>query len=606
MKRSFLFFVLALALSFGAAAQQGPSSERSQSVITVAGESFYVHTVRQGDTFYSLGKLYDTDEASIRSYNPHIADGLKAGQVIKIINRQEPEKQMNQRKLNKLFDVHVVNHGETAYSISKRYNIPLAVLMEDNQGFDPAHISIGQQVNIRKSERGTAGDAQIEAEMTSYRNALNSVSDRFEHHIVERGETLYSLSRSTGTPIDTITRYNPDIIREGLKQGAIVRLPVKVKEPVYTDAVNTQTLPQPEPVADRGMDFGGIKNIDVSKPVKVVLMLPLRGEGVSGGSSLDFYQGALIALEELKGMGVSAKVDLFNTGRSVSEVRSALDTRELQEADVIIGPVYDECFREVADFAARRGIVAVSPLTAVSGEGNGNVFQVSPRNETKNIKLKNELSPVNNVIVISSSNDDAELVRELTPLLPASAHRVAYSKSMQPTAIERLLSTDKDNVFVIFASNDATISEILARISSIHNNVIARSVKNPVIKIVGSSRWVNSSVIDKDLLFKLNMCYITSYHADRGDARVLDFDRRYIAAFSARPSRSSYRGYDVTKLFVGNIKMNGSQFHLYINNGSLSLLQTPYRFEQFVPGGKYENGEWAKVCFKNDFTIEVQ
>ena len=82
MRRALLFWVFILVTTPVLQAQQ--PAERSSSRVTIAGETFYVHTVKPGETFYSLGKLYDTDEETIRARNPIVIDGLRPGQVLKI------------------------------------------------------------------------------------------------------------------------------------------------------------------------------------------------------------------------------------------------------------------------------------------------------------------------------------------------------------------------------------------------------------------------------------------------------------------------------------------------------------------------------------------
>lgn len=41
--------------------------------------------------------------------------------------------------------------------------------MEDNEGFDPAHLSIGQQINIRKASQGKSDTEEIEEQIESYK-----------------------------------------------------------------------------------------------------------------------------------------------------------------------------------------------------------------------------------------------------------------------------------------------------------------------------------------------------------------------------------------------------------------------------------------------------
>ena len=204
--------LLALTLGCASLSQAQQSTERSSSRVTIAGQSFYVHTVQAGETFYSLSKLYDTDEKTIRAYNPIV----KRGQMLKIPVNLSGQKELSARKMNKLFDTHIVNKGETALAISKRYGISLATLMEDNPGLDPAHLSIGQKINVRIKSQGEASSSDIDQELGEYSQTLNAISPRFTHHVVAKGETLYTLSKLTGIPADTIFKYNVTVLQDGL------------------------------------------------------------------------------------------------------------------------------------------------------------------------------------------------------------------------------------------------------------------------------------------------------------------------------------------------------------------------------------------------------
>lgn len=121
MRRALLFWVFILVTTPVLQAQQ--PAERSSSRVTIAGETFYVHTVKPGETFYSLGKLYDTDEETIRARNPIVIDGLRPGQVLKIPivngnqedfvgtqNEQIVRYACRQPGRNRLFDFETVRH----------------------------------------------------------------------------------------------------------------------------------------------------------------------------------------------------------------------------------------------------------------------------------------------------------------------------------------------------------------------------------------------------------------------------------------------------------------------------------------------------------------
>lgn len=627
--------LLLLALTLGSAPflQAQQSTERSTSRVTIAGQSFYVHTVQAGETFYSLSKLYNTDEKTIRAYNPIVIDGLKQGQMLKIPAGASTQKELSARKMSKLFDTHIVNKGETAYSISKRYGISLATLMEDNPGFDPAHLSIGQKINVRIKSQGESSSSDIDQELGQYSQTLNAISPRFTHHVVAKGETLYTLSKLTGIPADTIFKYNATVLQDGLKYGSILKLPIPASEvgpslataggvttniPVPVDddmEAPTSGYPANEsptvvPLTPLTPALSGpvqVKHIDMTAPIKVAVMLPVRVGGTSDRRYLEFYQGVLLALDELKATGVSSQVDLFNTAHSTAEASRLLNESAVQQADLIIGPVYESNFVPVANYATQHGTPIVSPLAAMKEAGSPLVFEAAPSDAFKYTKLQDEFSPSNNIVVVSAtSNNDPEMLSEIVPLLPSSARKVTYVKGSGGNAVENWLDLDKTNVFVVLSQNEQMTEEILASISSVQNSRISRGQNCPPIKVVGSSRWPRFQNIDKNLFFKLNLRYTTNYHADRGNERVADFDRRYVAAFSSLPSMYSYRGYDVAKLFVGAIKLHGDEFTSYINDRELPLLQTPYRFGQVSANGKYANNEWAKVCYNSNYTIEVQ
>ncbi|WP_347174824.1 LysM peptidoglycan-binding domain-containing protein [Polaribacter uvawellassae] len=55
-------------------------------------EDFIIHTVRKGDTFYSLTRYYNVLKSDLIALNPALTDGLKLGAVLKIKERIEGEK----------------------------------------------------------------------------------------------------------------------------------------------------------------------------------------------------------------------------------------------------------------------------------------------------------------------------------------------------------------------------------------------------------------------------------------------------------------------------------------------------------------------------------
>ncbi len=114
-----------------------------------------------------------------------------------------------------------------------------------------------------------------------------------------------------------------------------------------------------------------------------------------------------------------------------------------------------------------------------------------------------------------------------------------------------LAGSGTDNVFVVLAGDETSMDLILAALSS--GRTAGWRVPRTHIMVVGDSRWVRYRNLDRSLFFKLNVSFVTSYHADRGNEAVLHFDRRYIEAFGRVPSLLSYSGYDAVKMFGGAV-----------------------------------------------------
>ena len=157
-------------------------------------------------------------------------------------------------------------------------------------------------------------------------------------------------------------------------------------------------------------------------------------------------------------------------------------------------------------------------------------------------------------------------------------------------------------MFVVLAGDETGVDMILAALSSVQNNRTARSLSMGNIEVIGTSKWTHYRNLDRNLFFKLNVSFVTSYHADRGCEAVVDFDRRYIEAFGRIPTLYSYRGYDAVKIF-GAIAATDSWTVL---KGVVETpLQTPYIFRS-LNDGNTDNVDWPLVTYGSDYTITVK
>lgn len=594
MRKAALILFSLLFWCHAASAQYAvPESEKSQSIIFIDGQNFYVHTVGAKETFYSLGKLYGIPQDDIVKYNPHTADGLKVGQVIKIpVASTEP---VSKRREAKLFDKHTISKGETAYSIARHYSIPLSTIIEDNPELDITKLPLGGQILIRKKSMGNSTDDMLSQELEEYRTAISSVDTIGEYHIVKPGETLYSLSRKYGVEQQTIIDGNN--LSEGLKANMLLRIP---KIPADSATAESE--------ASEHLDFNVTnkvpRTLSKSSVANIAVMLPLGNVGKSNRNFKEFYQGILLALEDFKSEGFSASVKLFNTERSEQRVREIVTSKEFGDMDIIIGPIYSDEMAPAVKYAEAYGIPIISPLADTETE-SAQLFQLAPTPETKYDKLSDLLSAENNIVVITSSNDSREFASEIEKTVKAPHTRYKYDSATDQGNIANIIDWNRPNVFIVLADTELGVDKALAGISSAYNNMSARSGKQTDIHVIGNSKWSRYNALDKNLYFKLNVHFISSYHADRTNKKVLDFDKRYISAFDNLPSLYAYRGYDAAKIFISKLFDNGYDFSITQNEEYKPLI-VPYRFGSQWPASTHRNTEWVVVHYKTDYTIDVK
>ena len=598
---------------------QKTTSKRSESIVYIDGKSYRVHTIARGETLYSLSKLYEVTEEEITAANPLVRgpEGVKGGQVIKIpVHAETTTPTLTARQTAKLFDEYTVKAGDTSYSIARSYGLSLNILVEDNPGVDPTRLSVGTVLQIRKAEQGETHPWKVSEQWRDYRDAVNSISENYIYHIVRPGETLYSLSRMYGVPTETLVEVNG--LQEGLKAGGMIRIPSAAQ--LAEDEAEVKEEQATTETTDFFGDGGGNKRGSSDSHYfrqsggtpDIALMLPLEGTTSRGNDFTEFYKGALLALEDLKSEGHSLNVRLFDTARSLEKVAGIISSPHFSDIDLIVGPVYEAEMGPALEYADSNGIPMVSPLSAVQKLDSRMLYQMAPDPATKYEKLRGLLHGMeSNIILVSSgAGDDKEFEREMVAELGISGGGTGnYGRfTIGGTGdIASLIDWERENVFVVLAGTELTVDRALASISSAYSNASARRGRRAGITVVGSSKWANyNNAIDKNLFFKLNVRFVTSYYIDRSDSAATRFEIRFFEAYGDFPTRAAYRGYDALALFGGALFESGFSFDDRLYAVGEKPLGTPYRFVRSDNGDRRVNNLWTLVGFSDNYDITIE
>lgn len=582
--------------------------ERSQTIVYINGSKYYVHTVQKGETVRALSQVYGVSERAILSSNPSMTGGLKEAANIKIpyVAPREASEPQSERKLRKTFDRHTVAKGETFYSISRRYEIPVSTLMADNPSVDPAHLRLGESLLIRKTQIGTEDAAGSQAEWEEYRDRLNSISgDTVSYHIVQKGDTFYSLSRRFHVTEQQLGEMNDGLNAGGLKVGTMIRIPDEPSVDTGQSDVSEEPFREVPQIV--------LRALRAKQPLQVALLLPIEFQDEVNPNYMEFYQGFLLGLDSVRTRyGYSVDVALYNTKRDAERVRAILEMPAFARTQLIVGPVYEEAgLQEVVEFAERQEIPVVSPLAHISNVRSDILFQMAPDSVGKYDKVADLFGPEKRITLIYSESTDAEFEQEMFDRLgDRPCYRFDYKYEHETSRQENsssdltpILENNEDNVLIIMADSEIEVDRILAGIASADTNLKARGRTAPRFAVLGNARWNRYNNIDRTMFFKNHVIFVPTYHAKR-DARIVrDFDSAYIRAFGTLPTLYAYRGYDAASIFCPAM-YNDIEYDM--EGRSYAPLQTVYRFEHPAPNANHVNRNWMRVDYNPDYTITLQ
>lgn len=269
MKVGLFVLVVACQLLLGALpvfAQNSQSDDQQQQTLEISGKFFLIHTVARGESLYGIGKQYGVSLGEIAKYNPDVYYGIKEGDMLRI-----PIDPPQMAHRGERYQLHVVQAGETLYSLARKYGVTVAALRSYN-GLTSDELALNTVLRVPKPGEDAPkpeGNEAVEAgewyvvrkgetlytlalrygvsvEAIRHRNSLSSdllaegqklfipspggpekVDSCAARHVAKRGESLYRIAKTYGVTQDDLQRANPNLARQGLRVDDVLCIPSK-------------------------------------------------------------------------------------------------------------------------------------------------------------------------------------------------------------------------------------------------------------------------------------------------------------------------------------------------------------------------------------------
>lgn len=587
-----IFVTLFLALSVAAQAIE-PSTE----VVTLNGKRYYVHSVEQGQTLYSIARTYNVTVDDILAANEGLTvSTLRYDQTIYVpvveLSKREQKRLKKEAKSVPEEVLHTVQPGETVYSLSRRFRLSEEQFMAINNLSSPADLKAG--MSVRTAVQGVEADVTVAEQKPGDQHPESEVATSLQSADTARYDTaLYeAMSRQEA-------------------QKLVDTMMVDKETYAYLFGDETSLTDSVQPLDIEFLRLGE------NNVLKAALMMPFHAKGKVNPNAVDFYRGMLVAMEELKKEGMSIELSVFDTENSVPRIKELLAYEDgLLDANIIFGPVYEDEVRHVLPLAEDNHIPLVTPFADMSNISSPVLFQMQPAAEFKGEKLAQIFPEAEEVVYIYAATNDNAFVadmRVLTDSLPSRSLNFVYNR--QPLLYRRnsdgtngelisdksLLRSQSKKLFVIAADKDTDVDRILATLSSarIYNAERGLSVGDYVV--AGNRRWMRMESLDHQLFFKNNVAFLVTHHAKRHEYVVRQFDAAYIKAYQMLPTMFAYRGYEAAMIFCRKMF---SGLDASILDETFRPLMTTYRFK--LDNGMYSNSEWVLEQYNRNFTIDVK
>lgn len=540
------------------------------------------YTAKPKDNWYSISRDFNVDVNELKNLNPTVvANGLKIGQIIKIPNSNSettptvketpaPVKEVvrvAEPKVEPLTNAnsekgifHIVEPKETKFGIAKKYGITVQELEKKNPEI-VSNLPVGYKLIISGTaskpeptkpsvdrpiaEKPKPVVTEIKHDEVVVTETVRTLTKNgYANYEVKAGETMYSLSQYFNTTPEELIALNPTL-KDGVKTGMILKVPGRgtIKNaansnPNYTDLTKSikPNATKKQLVLLLPFNVNKIQN-DTLKTMDVRLK-----KDAFLNMTLDFYAGALMAIDSAKTLGLNVDVRIFDSEESKlsSNVEGVVKANNLQEADAVIGPFYQQYVEKVADLLSEKKVPVISPLSKEIGKSYPNLYQAMPPSDFgKSAMFDFMLSKGGNIIVVSDpkkvSNKDF-----ITAKYPASKFvNLLDNGALDVENLKSLFVKDKMNYVVLDSERTGMILST--------TNVLLNEMDNFKIQlvIIEPNDTLDFEEISMKRLTILKMLY-PSLTRDNTSPEAVNFENDYKAKNKVFPSQFAVRGFDVT------------------------------------------------------------
>ncbi|NNF75770.1 MAG: LysM peptidoglycan-binding domain-containing protein [Flavobacteriaceae bacterium] len=626
----------------------------------VFGQDYKTHKVQVGETIESIAKQYMVTPYDIYALNPDAKTSLQPNMVIIIPKSRVSDKPtVTESREVYSFKKHKVKRRETLFSISKRYNISVDDIKKYNKRLYSETLRKGDRIEIPqyKTIRVTntlentiksytvlpkegkwrvaykygitvdelerinpkLGDTLRVGEIINVPNIadneIQTVDDSYGYYTVLPKEGYYRLKLKLGMDQQELEALNPQLKEGGLKAGMVLKVPKDVGENNPLGNIERTAL------------SSRLKNFERKR---IAVMLPFRLHRIDFDSiqeardilendaymniSVDFHSGVLMALDSASKLGISTKLDVFDTRARLNEVSKIINSNNFSEYDAVIGPFTSASFDRAAEALKRDNIPIFAAVTKPKNLYS-NVYQTVPSDEFLRKKLiefvKADTSEKNILIISDAKNKGLsnKLSQELTgtgQIFSRTNKEGRDAYYILADDIRNVLKKGKTFVF-LETDNEGFVSNVTSILSALNGTVIDEDgviQREIILMTTNRNRAFEGNNISNLDLSSLQF-HFPSVNRSLDENGPSSFSEKYKREFRAEPNKYVLRGFDLTMDILLRLASEDDLYDASNSDIETEYVANKFRYSKKLFGGYYNESAYI-VKYEDLRLVEVK
>ncbi len=565
------------------------------------------HTVAQGQTLYSISKLYNTTVDEIIKFNPGSAEKLSIGQKLII-----PRNSNSKAKEDKNVKTHTIQQGETLYRLSKMYNVTTDELCAANPGLSINNFRTGETIIIPVKGNATKESATpVAPRQSSYEEKKPVIVGT---HKVQRKESIESICAKYGITQEELIKANPILQETKLKRKMVLHIPAPSERPAEKESTVEEKKQEIVETINKGINDDKVLNVAVVLSFLLDSYAPKEQ-----GRMVEYYQGFLMAVEQLKREGYSFVINTYDAGQKDRSLDSLLSSSAFNDVELIIGASYPKHCKELARFAKEREIPLLIPFSSKKDEAidnptvyvaNGIQSFILPQISTSFVKT----FPNANVIFVEDTTDNnkkefvksltAELTKESIPYTTLPMELISNGDTVLHTLSNAYIE-EREFVFIPTSSSATTLNTLLP--SLLHTRSIdSLNVAN--FKLFGYPEWQIHAKDTRELMYEVDTYFYATFYSHYALPRVAEFQEDFIRWYNRGIQniypRYGMLGYDTGYFFLLAASLYGNRMHENIDRIPFNPVQSDFKFERISEKDGFINKKFFFIHFCPEYYID--